>query len=166
VNPSGTALDTPDVHLLSAKQDGKFAQIEAEISDQQFPLQSYQIYVNNIPIFRGQGKPVVGLKARINERVELGQGQNKIEISAFNSEGAEALRARWSAVYRPFHTDPKGDLYYIGFGVSHYRNPALNLQFAHKDALDLESEFRHFTGSFRHVSRKHTLMRPSRAKTS
>jgi uncharacterized caspase-like protein len=32
-------------------------------------------------------------------------------------------------------------LYYIGFGVSTYKNPQLNLGYAHKDALDLEQTF-------------------------
>ena len=154
-NASGTALDAPDVRLLSAKQDGKFAQLEAEISDQQYPLQSYQIYINNTPVFHGQGKPVAGQKAQINERVELSEGENKIEISAFNSQGAEALRARWSTIYPSARNSAHGDLYYIGFGVSHYRNPALNLQFAHKDVLDLGTVFQRYSSSgFRHVIAK------------
>ena len=150
----GLALETPEVHLVEAKQEGKFAQVAAQLIDQHYPLQSYQIYVNNVPIFRGQGKPVTGLDTRVSERIELGQGDNKIEISAFNSQGGEALRAHWSTIYRPDSQAPKGDLYYIGFGVSHYRNPALNLQFAHKDVLDLGAAFERYTGSFRHVIAK------------
>ena len=148
---SGLKLDAPEVHLVEAKQDGRFAEIEAEISDQQFPLTSYQIYVNNVPIFRGQGKPVTGSKARVSERIELGQGENKIEISGFNSQGVEALRAHWSTIYRPEPKDLKHDLYYIGFGVSRYRSPALNLQFAHKDVLDLGAALERYSGSFSHV---------------
>ena len=148
---SGLKLDAPEVHLVEAKQDRKFAQIEAEISDQQFPLSSYQIYVNNVPIFRGQGKSITGLKARVSERIELGQGENKIEISGFNSQGVEALRAHWSTIYRPESKDLKHDLYYIGFGVSRYRTPALNLQFAHKDVLDLGAALERYSGSYGHV---------------
>ena len=148
---SGLKLDAPEVHLVEAKQDGKFGQIEAEISDQQYPLTSYQVYVNNVPIFRGQGKPVTGLKARVSERIELGQGENKIEMSGFNSQGVEALRAHWSTIYRPEPKDLKHDLYYIGFGVSRYRTPALNLQFAHKDVLDLGAALERYSGSYSHV---------------
>jgi hypothetical protein len=132
-------------------RNGKFAQVEAELSDQQYPLTSYQIYVNNVPIFRGQGKPVTGVKARVSERIELGQGENKIEISGFNSQGVEALRAHWSTIYRPESKDLKHDLYYIGFGVSRYRTPALNLQFAHKDVLDLGAALARYSGSYAHV---------------
>ena len=152
----GLSLEVPQVQLVAAKQDGKFAQIEATISDQHDPLQSYQIYVNNVPIFRGQGKSVTGLTARVSERIELGQGDNKIEISAFNTQGVEALRAHWSTIYNPDSKDLKGDLYYIGFGVSRYKNPALNLHFAHKDVLDLGAALQRYTdtGSFRHVIAK------------
>jgi hypothetical protein len=112
--------------------------------------------VNNVPIFRGQGKSVTGLTARVSERIELGQGDNKIEISAFNSQGVEALRTHWSTIYHPDPKDLKGDLYYIGFGVSRYKNPALNLHFAHKDVLDLGAALQRYTdtGSFRHVIAK------------
>jgi WD40 repeat protein len=153
---SGLALEAPQVQLDAAKQDGKFAQIEATINDQHDPLQSYQIYVNNVPMFRGQGKSVTGLTARVSERIELGQGDNKIEISAFNSQGVEALRTHWSTIYHPDPKDLKGDLYYIGFGVSRYKNPALNLHFAHKDVLDLGAALQRYTdtGSFRHVIAK------------
>jgi WD40 repeat protein len=154
VSAQSPSLEAPEVHLIEAKQDGKFAQIEADISDQHYPLQAYQIYVNNVPIFRGQGKTVTGLKARLSERIELGQGENKVEISAFNSQGVEALRAHWSTIYRPDSKDVRGDLYYVGFGVSHYRNPALNLQFAHKDVLDMGATLQRYEGSFRHVIEK------------
>jgi uncharacterized caspase-like protein len=113
--------------------------------------------VNNVPIFRGQGKSVTGLTARVSERIELGQGDNKIEVSAFNTQGVEALRTHWSTIYRPDSKDAKnlkGDLYYIGFGVSRYKDPALNLQFANKDVLDLGAALQRYTGSFRHVTAK------------
>jgi WD40 repeat protein/uncharacterized caspase-like protein len=150
----GLSLETPEVHLLAARQEGKFAQIEAELGSSHYPLQSYQVYVNNVPIHPGQGKPVAGLSARVTEHIELGQGDNKIEISAFNDQGVEALRAHWSALYRPDAQDAKRDLYYIGFGVSHYRNPALNLQFAQKDVLDLGAALERYSGSFRRVMAK------------
>lgn len=153
-NTSGLSLQAPEVRLLAAKQEGKFVQLSAELNDRQFPLQSYQIYINNVPIFQGQGKSVSGSHAQVTERIELGEGENKIEISAFNNQGVEALRAHVSAIYRPDPKELKPDLYYIGFGVSHYKNPALNLQFAHKDVLDLEAALQRYQGSFRRVVTK------------
>ncbi|MGA9671506.1 MAG: caspase family protein, partial [Terracidiphilus sp.] len=148
---SGFSLEAPEVHLLQAKQDGKFAQIEANFSDPHFPLLSYQIYVNNVPLFPGRGKSITGLSAQTSDRIELGEGENKVEISAFNNQGVEALRAHWSAIYRANANEGKSDLYYIGFGISHYRNPALNLRFAHKDVLDLNTALQRYKGSYRNV---------------
>lgn len=148
------SLEAPEVRLLEAAQDGKFARIDAQISDPHFPLQSYQIYINNVPIFPGQGKPAEGSSVRVSERIELGEGDNKIEISAFDRQGVEALRAHWSASYRPDPKEAKHDLYFIGFGVSHYQNPALNLQFAHKDVLDLAAALQRYGGAFRRVAVK------------
>lgn len=147
-------LEAPEVRLLNAKAEGKFAQIEADVDDQHYPLQSYQIYVNDVPILRGQGKAISGSRTRVSERVELGRGENKIEIGALNNQGVEALRAHWSTIYRPDPKESPGDLYYIGFGVSHYQNPAFNLQFAHKDVLDLGAALERYNGSFRLVIAK------------
>ncbi len=63
----------------------------------------------------------------------------------------EAIRAHWSTIYRPSAQDTKGDLYYIGFGVSRYHNPALNLRFAHKDVLDLGAALDRYKDTFRKV---------------
>jgi WD40 repeat protein len=150
----GQSLEAPEVSLLGAKQDGKFAQIEVEIRDQHTSLQSYQVYVNNVPVFHGQGKSITGLTAHVNERIELGQGKNKIEVSAFNSRGVEALRAHWSTIYRSDPKDNKTDLYFIGFGVSRYRNPALNLHFAHKDVLDMAAALQRYARAYGHVFAK------------
>jgi len=64
------------------------------------------------------------------------------------------LRAHWSTISRPESRDTKNDLYYIGFGISHYRIPALNLQFAHKDILDLGAALERYSGSYRRVIAK------------
>jgi len=43
------------------------------------------------------------------------------------------------------------DLYYIGFGVSNYRDKKLNIRFAHKDIQDLGSLFLKMKGKFREI---------------
>jgi WD40 repeat protein len=140
-------LEAPEVRLISAKQEGKHAVLEAEIQGKT-PLQSYQVYVNGVPVIPNSGKPISGTTARVSERVELGEGANFVEVSAFNARGVEAFRAHWSTTYRG---EAKSDLYFIGFGVSQYKNPALNLQFAHKDATDLAALMQRYQNHFRRV---------------
>jgi len=59
----------------------------------------------------------------------------------------ESLRDSRVVSYEPA---VQGDLYYLGFGVSGYKDPALTLKYAAKDATDLETVLRSATG-FRHV---------------
>ncbi|MBU3917544.1 caspase family protein, partial [bacterium] len=92
------------------------------------------IFVNDVPIFGAYGKPISGHQVALNEQVELTSGKNKIEISCLNEKGAESYRALTNANYDQM---VEKDLYFIGFGVSKYKNSELNLKFAHKDAKDI-----------------------------
>src|SRR5262249_32600066 len=85
---------------------------------------------------------------RITERVELSSGHNKIEVSALNHSGAEALR--------PFrilenNENVRGDLYFLGFGVSQYKNAKYDLGYPHKDVLDLAEVLKTTNAAFRPV---------------
>lgn len=111
-------------------------------------LRSYQVYVDDVPLFPGLGRPVTGRRARVTEEVVLTDGVNKVEVSALDAAGQESLRA-----FRLVgHEDPTPpDLYYLGFGVSRYRDPALALRYAHKDARDLAAHFARSGEGFREV---------------
>ena len=70
--------------------------------------------------------------------MELNYGENKIEVSCINDIGAESYRA---LTYATFKGKVKENLYFIGFGVSEYKNKELNLKYAAKDVIDLEKIF-------------------------
>jgi hypothetical protein len=108
----------------------------------------YNVFVNDVPLFGAEGKPVLGLRQTIEESVELTHGRNKIEVSALNKLGIETLRDHRVVEYIK-QTD--GDLYYLGFGVSKYADPSLTLKYASKDALDLEAMLKRAKGKFNHV---------------
>jgi WD40 repeat protein len=140
----------PQVTISSVRRDGKFAEVSFRIASQR-PLKSYSIWVDGVPLFGPLGKPIAGQQQELTERIELTTGPNRIEIGALDSGGGDSLRAQQAV---PYDTPSTGELYYLGFGVSHYRDPRLNLRFAHKDALDLEGCFKAARGRFRAV---HTL---------
>nr|MBP7585626.1 caspase family protein [Spirochaetota bacterium] len=136
-------LHVPVATIGNLKQDfgadrGRVAELRLHMKDTRHPLAAYQVYVNEVPVFGEAGKAVSGREALVTERVELANGRNKIEVSCRNRRGAESLRALAFAEYR---TPAKGDLYFIGIGVSKYRDPSLDLKYAHKDALDLGKAF-------------------------
>jgi len=136
---AGTVLHVPEAKIIKSTQAGKIATIDLEVSDARYPLKSYNLYVNDVPLFGAYGKPIEGKKsATLTEQISLNKGRNKIELTAINTQGAESFRALTYADYRG---ETVGKLYFIGFGVSKYRDKALNLDFAHKDALDLAATF-------------------------
>jgi hypothetical protein len=66
--------------------------------------------------------------------IELGAGDNKIQLSALNARGLESLRL----TYRVRHeASPPRRLFVAAIGVSRYKNAAFNLDYAAKDARDL-----------------------------
>ena len=138
----------PDAKILESRQDGKFVQIRFALSDERCDLKRYNVYVNDVPLFGAYGKPVEGRAATLTERIELTSGPNKIEVTCMNVAGAESWRAMTTAQY---DEEVLGDLYFIGFGVSKYRDQRLNLRYAHKDAEDLARLVRGTKGKYRNA---------------
>lgn len=128
---------TPEVKILKSEKQHNKVKIDFEVSDSKYNVLSYNIYANDVPLF-GKGKSLNSNKKNITEWVELITGTNKIEVSCINEKGIESYR-RIINVEFDGKTNP--DLYFIGFGVSKYKDPRLNLQYAHKDVNDLEQVF-------------------------
>ncbi len=134
----------PAAAVAEAKARGKFVDLKLTFTADENPLARYNIYVNDVPIYGSYGKALVGTSAEVAASVELTTGDNKIEVGCIDSGGAESYRAVHHARY---DAAPKGDLYYIGFGVSKYKNVP-SLRFADKDAQDLAALCEKMSGSF------------------
>jgi len=133
----------PEVEIVYTKQDGKFVDINFTLKDSKYNLKTYNIYVNDVPIFGAYGREISGTELNKTERIELTSDKNKIEITCINDIGAESYRA---ITYANYDRDVRADLYYIGFGVSRYRDHSLNLQYAAKDVDDLAMVFSNMEG--------------------
>lgn len=146
-NPDESLLSkdyhVPETKIVDSKQIDKFVDLKISFSDSLYLLKKYNIFVNDVPIFGAYGKDINSRQIKtldISEKIELTAGQNKIEVSCMNEKGTESYRSLTMASYTP-STPLKPDLYYIGFGVSKYKNSDLNLLYADKDAKDLASLF-------------------------
>ncbi|MCG8568725.1 MAG: caspase family protein [Spirochaetes bacterium] len=129
----------PKATILKTDQKDKDLIITFKLEDSKYQLRKYNIYINDVPLYGAYGKTINGREVELTETVKLTTGKNKVELSCINEKGAEAFRA---LTYAAYHKKHKGDLYYIGFGVSDYKNPTINdLNYAHQDALDLEKTF-------------------------
>lgn len=133
-----TFQTTPEVTIRQVEMDGQTARVTFNAKARGADLLRYNIFVNDVPLFGTLGKTTSGKDQHFEERIELGSGKNKIEISALDARGGESLRAV-RVVERPGST--KGDLYYLAFGVSKYQNPKYNLGYPHKDVSDLGDVF-------------------------
>jgi len=129
-----TFATTPEVSLNAVDVQDARATVRFNANARGADLLRYNVFVNDVPLFGALGKTTSGRTQAIEEVIDLGAGRNKIEVSALDARGAESLRAV-RVVQRP--TNVKGDLYYLGFGVSQYKNPKYDLGYPHKDVTDL-----------------------------
>ncbi|WP_455204419.1 caspase family protein [Kaarinaea lacus] len=144
-------LSAPVVQITKHEQESGYVDIEFEATDRRNRVVAVQVYANNVPLYSGLGKNVDNTENHFQERVQLAPGNNKIEVSAFNRSGIESLRAQVDAQY---HSNQKGDLYFIGLGVSQYQDAELNLKYAHKDVEDMNAIMRRYKN---HFNRIHSL---------
>jgi WD40 repeat protein len=135
----------PTANIIDIRQNDKIASIKFELKDAKYKLKRYNIYVNDVPLFGSYGRELTGNNLALTENIELTSGENKIEISCMNENGAESYRA---LTYATYDKPVKGDLYYIGFGVSKYRDSSLNLNYADKDANDLAETYKKMAGKY------------------
>ncbi|MFQ5844689.1 MAG: WD40 repeat domain-containing protein, partial [Planctomycetota bacterium] len=87
-------LDLPAARIVATRrtEDPVGVHLDFELRDHT-GLRGYQIFVNDVPLFHGSGKPVTGRRVRRTETVRLTTGPSKIELTARNDRGQESLRA-------------------------------------------------------------------------
>jgi len=144
-------LHIPEVKILETKIQEKTAQIRLSFSDTDFIIKSYNVFVNDVPLYGSYGKELNRKEVEFTENIELTTGLNKIEVSCLNEKGAESFRALTKAKY---NEKTKSNLYFIGFGVSRYKDKSLNLQYADKDAKDLESVIKKMNNNYDEIFTK------------
>jgi len=140
------SYDTPEAEILESVQNGKTVDLKFKlnVSNQSNVLYRYNIYVNDVPLFGSYGKETSDTQQTITEQIELTSGENKIEVSCMNNRGAEAYR---DLVYASYDKAVKGNLYYLGFGVSDYADPNIrNLHYADNDIMDQAALFSKMKG--------------------
>lgn len=127
-------LHVPQVIILNIKQENKRAIVQFNVKDEKYKVKRYLIYVNDVPVYGAYGKEISKKNITLKDEVELTAGENKIEITCINEKGAESYRA---LAYVQYSEKTRGSLYFLGFGVSKYKDKKLNLKYADKDVLDL-----------------------------
>ncbi len=107
-------------------------------------IDRYNVYVNGVGVFGSNGKNVRRSEQKsisINEKVNLSQGLNTIEVSCTNSVGVESLRNSVEVFYQP-KDGIKRNVYVISMAVAEYKNPEYNLNYTINDGREIISVFK------------------------
>jgi WD40 repeat protein len=131
---SENLLRAPTATITEFAVTGRRARLRCNFEGMGRKLKRYFVFVNNVAIGNGDGVSLNALQSHVDIDVELSSGRNKVEVSTLNDLGVESLRDV-RTVNSEFSA--QGDLYYVGFGVSNYKDARLTLKYAHKDAIDL-----------------------------
>lgn len=138
----------PEIQIQAQHQVGRALHVSFLVTDSAHPIHSYNVNANGVPIFGQLGKRLSLKRHEIEEVVELEPGNNQIEITCVNSAGATGVSP---IIASRLEQPRKHRLFYLGFGVSKYRDSSLDLNYAHKDAIDLQNVFAGMKGEFTEI---------------
>jgi uncharacterized caspase-like protein len=120
--------------LTTASPESRSAKLDFEMdAEAGTTVASYRILVNGVETLSRKGTWEAGKTHRATETIELSAGKSSVSVAAINNAGIESLRAMTG------HSTPssQGKLYFLGIGVSRYRDTRLDLSYPAKDATDL-----------------------------
>lgn len=112
-------------------------------------ISSYNIWVNNVPIYGKKGKNIKDKNIHhfIDSLwVPLSIGSNKIEISITNSSGIESYRNFLFVKHNPPSRIPT-KTYFIGIGIDHFKDGSFDLNYSVKDIRDLAKKLKVLYGA-------------------
>jgi WD40 repeat protein len=140
------------IHLPVTKIRDKFSvrpttasatyQFTADFYDAKFAIQSLQVLVNNSPVYGKEGKQLLqpSTQHTASFTVTLGRGNNNIKVYCVNEKGIASLKESFD-VLSTYAFEKPATTYFIGIGVSNYKDSSNNLKYAVKDVRDLAITF-------------------------
>jgi len=134
------ALEFPDG--LEIETENRTLKVRYLASDSKRMLKTINVWINDVPIFGQKGINIESLSVQeYNQLLELqlSAGNNKIQFSSVNADGAESRKETFEINYNGKVNQPK--LYIVAVGVSKYLDTKKNLDFAVKDATDITNLF-------------------------
>lgn len=106
-------------------------------TDSKYKLERLFVSLNGVPLHGKRGANIAGRQTSVYEdtlRVQLCQGNNRIDISCMNDKGVESYREQVDIYCEAPAAQPK--LFVAAIGVSRYAQNGFNLNYAAKDATD------------------------------
>jgi len=132
------SLNIKDIDKIPQSTDNPLLNFSAESNGNGLKLLYVSIWINGVPVERIDCK---GKKKLVkNIKLELVRGLNKIELAVTNESGLESYKETVYTNYTPKEL-LKSDLFLITIGDSKLKDERFNLNYASKDALDIQSFF-------------------------
>jgi len=132
-------ISAPDNTASIQQNANKTIQIKGIASTA--PFSKLLIHINEVLVLQVP----VDKKASIDTSITLllDTGINQIAVYGINTDGIESNRANLTAYYKqPTADSVSGKVWFIGIGVSSYKDSSMNLRYAAKDICDLASIIR------------------------
>ena len=117
--------------------------LSIECSDNNYPLQSLQVLVNNSPVLGNAGLDLSQYNSRElvqKVTIPLARGNNSIKVYCTNIKGIKSLRESFEIISN-YKSKKSGQTYFIGIAVANYKDASMNLQYSAKDIRDLAYTF-------------------------
>jgi WD40 repeat protein len=136
---SSDTKSVPRASIVSTRRNGRDLTVGIDLDGAATALKSWNVWVNDVPLFGASGRSLDAVELERSETIRLNPGSNKIEVGCINLKGVESFRA---PIYADWDGEVKPRLYFLGFGVSKYKDASLDLHWAAKDALDMADLFK------------------------
>jgi len=118
--------------------------LKIHATDSLFPLSSFNLWVNDVPLFGMKGISVKGrgiISFDTSISVALTAGENKIVAAVVNAGGTESYHMPLFVKYTPVQLVVE-KVYFIGIGINQFADKKHNLKWCVKDIRDLALQFR------------------------
>jgi WD40 repeat protein len=116
-----------------------------------------EVAVNGIVVKKWLGKQAISSTGAVVHEVDLEMppGNGQVSAFAFNANGVRSTEFVWSRPMQGFgYVIPQRTLYFLGIGISTYRNSAFNLDFAESDVKLLAKALGTDDGELQKVSQR------------
>ncbi|HRI19394.1 MAG TPA: caspase family protein, partial [Panacibacter sp.] len=134
---------------IKLEQTNENLELHIIASDKSYPLDRYNIWINEVPLFGQRGISIRNANTKNFDKtitIKLSQGDNKIETSVTNTNGIESYRMPLSVKYIPA-TTAAAKVYFIGIGINEFADNSHNLTWCVQDIRDLTKTMQSKYGS-------------------
>lgn len=144
-----TKISAPETFIInkdSIKYEQKNGSVLLKINaiDSLFHLSSFNLWVNDVPLFGMKGLSVNRRRSRFFDTsisIALTAGENKIIAAVVNANGTESYHMPLFVKYTPVQPVVER-VYFIGIGINQFADKKHNLKWCVKDIRDLALQFR------------------------